>query len=53
MNPIRTFITRPVFTGMLTLVLIVFGVVIVMAVFLWLVDLVLLEIVKAVTGQGG
>ncbi len=27
MNPIRTFITRPVFTGMLTLVLIVFGVV--------------------------
>ena len=33
--------------------LIVFGVVIAMAIFLWLVDLVLLEIVKAVTGQGG
>jgi len=33
--------------------LIVFGVVIAMAVFLWLVDLVLLEIVRAVTGQGG
>ena len=27
MNPIRTFITRPVFTGMLTLVLLVFGIV--------------------------
>ena len=27
MNPIRTFIARPVFTGMLTLVLIVFGIV--------------------------
>jgi preprotein translocase subunit SecE len=33
--------------------LIVFAVVIVMAIFLWLVDLVLLEIVRAVTGQGG
>ena len=33
--------------------LIVFGVVVAMALFLWLVDLVLLEIVKAVTGQGG
>ena len=33
--------------------LIVFGVVVAMAHFLWLVDLVLLEIVKAVTGQGG
>src|SRR5512143_655001 len=27
MNPIRTFITRPVFTGMLTLVVVVFGLV--------------------------
>jgi preprotein translocase subunit SecE len=33
--------------------LIVFGVVVAMAIFLWLVDLVLLSIVKAVTGQGG
>jgi preprotein translocase subunit SecE len=33
--------------------LIVFAVVIVMAIFLWLVDLVLLEIVRVVTGQGG
>jgi preprotein translocase subunit SecE len=33
--------------------LIVFAVVIVMAIFLWLVDLVLLEITRAVTGQGG
>ena len=33
--------------------LIVFAVVVVMAIFLWLVDLVLLEIVKVVTGQGG
>ena len=33
--------------------LIVFAVVIAMAVFLWLVDLVLLEIVRVVTGQGG
>ena len=32
--------------------LIVFGVVIAMAIFLWLVDMVLLEIVRAVTGQG-
>ena len=27
MNPIRTFITRPVFTGMLTLAVLVFGLV--------------------------
>jgi preprotein translocase subunit SecE len=33
--------------------LIVFAVVIVMGIFLWLVDMVLLEIVRAVTGQGG
>jgi preprotein translocase subunit SecE len=33
--------------------LIVFAVVIVMAIFLWLVDMVLLDIVRAVTGQGG
>ena len=32
--------------------LIVFAVVIVMAIFLWLVDMVLLEIVRVVTGQG-
>jgi preprotein translocase subunit SecE len=33
--------------------LIVFAVVVVMGIFLWLVDMVLLEIVRAVTGQGG
>ena len=33
--------------------LIVFGVVVAMALFLWLVDMVLLEVVRVVTGQGG